>query len=122
MGKIFILLHQPFATTVTQGARHRRRALRGRALRPWLRLAAEAHVWRLGRDANDSDDRSLWIVGGHLGGDLRLGPATRLTAGVLYTNADTRATAIETDADGLSRRVRVRSHDWWPTLDVIWAF
>lgn len=93
-----------------------------RPLHERVRLSGELHVWQVGRVDNDSDDRSLTTFGAHVGLDVGLGAHSRATLGALYTNADSRATEVVDDKDGFSKRVFVRSHDVWPTLDVMWTF
>ncbi len=93
-----------------------------RPLHERVRVSGELHVWQVGRVDTDSDDRSLTTFGAHVGLDIGLGAHSRATIGALYTNADTRATEVVDDDDGFSKRVFVRSHDVWPTLDVLWTF
>ena len=93
-----------------------------RPLHDRVRLSGELHVWQIGRVDTDSDDRSLTTFGAHLGVDLGIGPHSRATIGALYTNADSRASEVVADGDGFSKRVFVRSHDIWPTLDLLWTF
>ncbi|MFY0572777.1 hypothetical protein ACN28E_54355 [Archangium lansingense] len=56
----------------------------------------------------------------HLGVDIAVSQHSRITAGVLWANADQGATRVVEGADGFSDRVRVRSNDFLPTLDFIW--
>ncbi|MBL8938712.1 MAG: hypothetical protein JNM69_29395, partial [Archangium sp.] len=46
---------------------------------------------------------------------------SRITVGVLWANYDQGQTATVKGADGFSERVRVRSNNFLPTLDYIWA-
>ena len=43
-------------------------------------------------------------------------------SGAMYWNHDQRAMELRTDAEGFSRKEMVRSHDVYPTLDLIWSF
>lgn len=60
-------------------------------------------------------------VTAHLGLDIAVFKKSRITVGVLWANHDQGATALVRGADGFSERVRVRSNDFLPTVDFIWA-
>ena len=83
-------------------------------------LRALADLWVVGPGPEPKRDPlvfSMW-----LGTDFALGRYTRLTVGVVYYNADQHRTVAERDADGFGRFKRVRSHDVYPTFDLIWAW
>jgi len=61
------------------------------------------------------------IVTAHLGLDIAVFKQGRIALGVLYANYDSGETKVVTGADGYSDRVRVRSNNFLPTLDYIWA-
>lgn len=86
----------------------------------FLRLAVEAHVYRVGE--GPPPVRSPWTFVGHLGTDWRTSVHTRLTAGAMYWNSDQRRVDLVKDADGYSRFEHVRSHDFGPTLDFLWSW
>ena len=95
--------------------------LRGdRAVTDWLRVALEAHLWRVGEGPIPGRDPHTF--GAHVGTDWATSARTRLTAGVFYWNSDQRRTRLVKDADGYSRFERARSHDLLPTLDFIIRF
>jgi len=95
-----------------------------------LRLRAEANLYLTGsqgdvREAGASVGPAAAIspvfVTAHLGLDIAVFKQSRVTVGVLWANHDQGATRVVTGADGFSERVRVRSNDFLPTLDYIWA-
>jgi hypothetical protein len=90
------------------------------ALLPGWRVAAEAHLYRVARGPVPGRDPHTFVA--HLGTDLRTTTHTRLTFGAMYWNSDQRAVEVEPDADGYSRFVHVRSHDFGPTLDFLWRW
>lgn len=61
------------------------------------------------------------IVTAHVGLDIAVFKQSRITVGALWANYDQGQTAVTTDADGFSRRVAVRSNNFLPTVDYIWA-
>lgn len=64
---------------------------------------------------------SPFIITAHLGLDIAVFKHSRVTLGVLYANYDAGASEVRTGSDGFSDRVRVRSNNFLPTLDFIWA-
>jgi hypothetical protein len=46
------------------------------------------------------------------------------TVGVIYygSDSDLRRVVVKTGKDGYGRFVHVRSHDFYPTFDLIWAW
>ncbi len=62
-----------------------------------------------------------FIATAHLGIDIAVFKHSRITAGVLWANYDQGATTVVKDAEGFAERVRVRSNNFLPTLDYVWA-
>ncbi|MDX2014939.1 MAG: hypothetical protein SFW67_32380 [Myxococcaceae bacterium] len=62
------------------------------------------------------------VVTAHLGLDIAVFQQSRVTVGVLWANADQGASQVVRQADGFSERQRVRSNNFLPTLDYIWAW
>ena len=96
-----------------------------------LRLRGELNVYITGQQGNLNLEGtnagaitaiSPFIITAHLGLDIAVFKYSRITLGVLYANYDQGATAVVPAADGFSQRVRVRSNNFRPTLDFIWAF
>lgn len=73
-----------------------------------------------GQDVGPIASVSPLVLTAHLGVDVAVFQHSRITAGVLWANADQGATRVVEGADGFSERVRVRSNDFLPTLDFIW--
>ncbi len=104
------------------------------ARRVWSRLSVAAELdlyWvgspksgyeQVGGGAGGTRERSPWTLSAYVGGDVGLGEHLSLTLGVMYWNSDQLAMVFETDASGFSRKVFVRSHDFWPTLDLMWRY
>ncbi len=88
------------------------------AVRPWLRLAAEVDLYRVG----DVGPLSPWTVSGWLGVDWPLTPGFALTSGVIWFNSDQGAIDLVADGGGFVRVERVRSNDVYPTLDALWTW
>ena len=74
-----------------------------------------------GQDVGAIAPISPFVVTAHLGLDIAVFQHSRITAGVLWANADQGATRVVEGGDGFSERRRVRSNDFLPTLDFIWA-
>jgi hypothetical protein len=74
-----------------------------------------------GEDVGPIASISPLVLTAHVGVDIAVFQHSRITAGVLWANADQGATRVVEGADGFSERVRVRSNDFLPTLDFIWA-
>lgn len=81
---------------------------------------SQGHLIVSGRDVGPIAAVSPLVLTAHLGLDLAVFQHSRITAGVLWANADQGATRVLEGADGFSERVRVRSNDFLPTLDFIW--
>lgn len=73
-----------------------------------------------GQDVGPIASVSPLVLTAHLGVDVAVFQHSRITAGVLWANADQGATRVVPGAEGFSERVRVRSNDFLPTLDFIW--
>jgi hypothetical protein len=61
------------------------------------------------------------ILTAHLGLDIAVFQQSRFTVGALWANYDTGQTVVATGSDGFSTRVPVRSNNFLPTIDYIWA-
>lgn len=61
------------------------------------------------------------ILSAHLGLDIAVFKQSRVTVGALWANYDTGQTVVATGSDGFSTRVPVRSNNFLPTVDYIWA-
>lgn len=95
-----------------------------------LRLRGELNLYVTGSQGRLRDSGvdvgpiasiSPLVLTAHVGVDIAVFQHSRITAGVLWANADQGATRVVEGADGFSERVRVRSNDFLPTLDFIWA-
>lgn len=106
---------------VFQGWRVHLAARHDYAVVPWLRVAAELAVDRVGQ-GEGPPGRDLWTYSAWLGGDVRTSEHTRLSLGVAYWNSDQRRRELRTDAEGFSHYAAVRSHDVWPTFDFLWSW
>jgi len=89
-----------------------------RTLPTGLIAMAEADMYRVG----DVDGRSPWAFSTYVGVDVQISRALRGTLGVIYWNSDQRAMVLRTDDEGFSRKEMVRSHDVYPTIDLIWTY
>ncbi len=101
-----------------------------KALTTRFRLRGEANVhltgtqgglFTDGTDVGPLASLSQWYLTAHLGLDIRVGKMSRFTVGCYFANYDQGATAVVTGADGFAERVRVRSNNFLPTIDFIWA-
>jgi hypothetical protein len=88
-----------------------------RALTPRLSVDGELNGFVVGA----SGDRNPFTLSAHAGLDVAVGEASRLTLGVMYFNSDQRAVRVRRGEEGFSRVERVRSHEFWPTIDFIWS-
>lgn len=95
-----------------------------------LRLRAEVNAYVTGTQgnlvvggANVGPVAAIdpFIVTAHLGLDIAVFKYSRVTVGALWANYDQGQTAVISNPDGFSDRVRVRSNNILPTLDFIWA-
>lgn len=86
-----------------------------------LRLRGELGGYWVSRPAGD-DAVSPWTVSVYLGLDARLTAHTRVTLGAMVYDLDRRQQVIEKTADGFDKYSYVRSHEVWPTVDLIWTY
>lgn len=95
-----------------------------------FRLRGEANLYVTGGQGNLNVDGasvgpiaplSELIVTAHVGLDIAVFKQSRITVGVLWANYDQGQSTTVKGADGFSERVRVRSNNFLPTLDYIWA-
>lgn len=93
-----------------------------RGVLPWLRVAAEADLYRVGQGVQGDTGRDLWTWAAWIGADLQTSKRTRLALGLAYWNSDQRRVVEEQDAEGFTRLVHVRSHDLLPTVDMLWTW
>lgn len=100
------------------------------ALGDTFRLRGEANLFVTGPQGNlvvngtsvgPIAPTSQLVVTAHLGLDIAVFKQSRITAGVLWANYDQGQSVVVKGADGFSDRVRVRSNNFLPTLDFIWA-
>lgn len=85
-----------------------------------LRLRGEIGGYYTSRPADDP--LSVWTASAYLGVDVATGAHTRLTLGAMYYNADRHQRSVTTDAEGFAVVQYVRSHEVWPTVDLIWSY
>ncbi|MBL9037202.1 MAG: hypothetical protein JNG84_01685, partial [Archangium sp.] len=74
-----------------------------------------------GKDVGPLATLSPFVVTAHVGLDIAVFKQSRITVGLLFANADQGALAVSKGADGFSTTSRVRSNNFLPTLDYIWA-
>jgi len=89
-----------------------------------LSASLELHFWWVGEpDLRLSESpKSPWTLSSHAGVDYAFGEHLSGTLGVIYWNSDQRAVVYEDIGDGYQRKTSVRSHDLWPTFDLIWSY
>lgn len=86
-----------------------------------LRARVGLDAWFLGRRTPEPE-KSPFILGARGALDLRLGAHdTRLSLGFVAWSFDDHRTEVRRDEAGKWQRVRVRSTDVWPVLDLIWV-
>jgi hypothetical protein len=83
----------------------------------WLRARAAVNGYMVG--ASPYPPRSPFYVSAELGIELGLGKTVRIALGAIWYNYDQREKVLEKTDDGRSRRVGVRSNDFFPTFDLI---
>lgn len=100
------------------------------ALGETFRLRGEANLFVTGPQGNlmvngasvgPIAPTSQLIVTAHLGLDIAVFKHSRITVGALWANYDQGQSVVVKGADGFSDRVRVRSNNFLPTVDFIWA-
>ncbi|MFN7135389.1 MAG: hypothetical protein ACK4N5_25165, partial [Myxococcales bacterium] len=98
---------------VLTGFRGRVGALYDRPFTSWLRGRVYGDVWVHGKQVPMHALSRLTFTSG-VGLDFAVGKQSRFTLGAMYWNADTAAFSLKT-------HTHHRSHDFFPTLDFIWA-
>lgn len=83
---------------------------------------ARGHLFVGGVDMGPLEQLNPVILTAHLGLDIAVFEQGRVTVGVLWGNYDQGETKVVPDADGFSKRERVRSNNVLPTVDYIWGF
>ncbi len=83
----------------------------------WLRGRAGLHGFAVGKAT--TTDRSLLYLNVDLALEVRLGKRFRLALGGQWYNFDTHAVVDEKGDDGRWQKVRVRSNDIYPTIDLV---
>ncbi len=91
------------------------------ALNFYVSGAANQSLYADGAVVGPIAPRDPFTVTAHVGLDIAVFKHSRITLGVLWANYDQGATAVTKDKDGYAERVRVRSNNFLPTLDYIWA-
>lgn len=91
------------------------------AVVPTVRARIGLDVWFLGRRTPEPE-KSPWILGARGGLDVGLTAHTRLAVGFVAFSYDNHRTEVRKDEAGRWQRVRVRSSDVWPTLDLLWVY
>lgn len=91
------------------------------ALNLYVSGAANTQLFVDGTSVGPLAPRDPIIVTAHVGLDIAVFKHSRITVGVLWANYDQGATAVALDKDGFAERARVRSNNFLPTLDYIWA-
>lgn len=81
----------------------------------------QGHLVVSGTDVGPLASINPVILSAHLGLDIAVFKQSRVTVGALWANYDQGQTVVVTDADGFSRRAAVRSNNFLPTIDYIWA-
>lgn len=92
-----------------------------RSLSPGLRLRTTLDAYMIGRQPDGYAQSSQFIYSAHVGLDIKVGAQSRFTVGAIWWNWDQFRTDVRTGANGFAERVRVRSNDFLPTIDFIWA-
>jgi len=101
----------------TTGSRWHVGATYDYALVDWLRGRAGLHGYAVGQAS--TTDRSLLYLSVDVALEVRLGRRLRLAVGGQWYNYDTHRVVDEKGDDGRWQKVRVRSNDFYPTLDVV---
>jgi hypothetical protein len=102
----------------TQGFRSRASLTWDQPLARFLRLRTSVGGALVGRDG----PLSPLFFHTEAGLELRVTRLFRVAAGAVYHLYDQGRTAVVPRGDGTSRRVRVASHDVFPTLDLVWTW
>lgn len=104
-----------------RGTRVHAHATHDVAIVPTVRARVGLDAWFLGRRTPEPET-SPFILGARGGLDVRLSPHTRLSVGFVAWSFDAHRTEVRRGDDGRWRRVRVRSTDVWPILDLLWVY
>ena len=102
----------------TQGFRARTSLTWDQPLASFLRLRTSVGGALVGRDG----PLSPLFFHTEAGLELRLTRVFRVAAGAVYHLYDQGRTQVVPRGDGTSRRVRVATHDVFPTLDLVWTW
>ncbi|MBM4343623.1 MAG: hypothetical protein FJ100_09630 [Deltaproteobacteria bacterium] len=86
-----------------------------------LRARAEIGGYWVSRPAGD-DAVSPWTLSVYAGLDVRATAHTRVTLGAMVYDLDRRQQLLKKTADGFDSYSYVRSHELWPTVDVLWTY
>ena len=84
----------------------------------WISSAFEIDIHRLRRVG----PLEPWLLSLYLGIDIHLTQNLLMTAGSIYFNHDQGAFQFVDIGDGYVRKESVRSHDIYPTFDIIWTY
>lgn len=98
---------------VLTGFRARAGVTWDRPLLSWLRGRVYGDLWVHGEQVPGHPASRVTFTTG-IGFDLKVGESSRFTLGAMYWNSDTAAFDYESWS-------HVRSHDFFPTIDFIWA-
>lgn len=93
-------------------------------LTSYLSTSIELNFWWIGAsDIRVSETaKSPWTLSSHVGFDYAFGSHLSATLGLIYWNSDQRAMIYEKIDDLYQKKTYVRSHDFWPTFDLIWSY
>jgi hypothetical protein len=83
----------------------------------WLRGRAGLHGYAVGKAT--TTDRSLLYLSIDAALEVRLGKRFRLAVGGQWFNYDTHRVENQTDDNGRTQKVRVRTNDIYPTIDLV---
>ncbi len=87
----------------------------------FILTGGQGDLWVGGKNVGPLGSISPLIVTAHVGLDIAVFKQSRITVGVWWGNYDQGAKQVVTQSDGFSDRVRVRSNNFLPTVDYIWA-
>ena len=95
-------------------------------VRSTLSLATELDLYWVGEPGSQGEVAGPAVspitFSSYLGMDWMLTQHLTLTTGVMYWNSDQLSINFQETSDGYQQKVRVRSHDLWPTFDLIWSY
>lgn len=91
-------------------------------LSSWLRVRTSLDAYLIGNGDPKFAQLDPFFVSGHVGLDIRVGEQSRFTIGAIWWNHDQGRVEQRKDADGfVIGSQKVRSNDFLPTIDFIWA-